>query len=142
MNLSLIVQDFDQKSIDLIQHYPARPLLLLFYNNSCLGCTGRAIPLAHQIQQDYEKIQVIGVHSEFGDGISTEADIESIFRIDELPFPIYIDAGHRLYDSLSCEGTPHWILVSKNGELEKSVFGSQLGAQNRLTYALEELVAS
>jgi hypothetical protein len=30
----------------------------------------------------------------------------SIFTIDELPFPIYIDKHHRVYDNFNSEGTP------------------------------------
>lgn len=136
----IIVNDFFDSEVDLMTKYKGKPLVLLFYNNSCIGCTGRAIPLAYEFQQNYESIQVIGIHSNFGNNNTTEADIKSIFTIDELPFPIYIDKNHKVYDDFNCEGTPQWVLISRQGKLFRSIFGSQLGAQNRLSYALEELV--
>lgn len=136
----IIVNDFFDSEVDLMTKYKGKPLVLLFYNNSCIGCTGRAIPLAYEFQQNYESIQVIGIHSNFGNNNTTEADIKSIFTIDELPFPIYIDKNHKVYDDFNCEGTPQWVLITRQGKLFRSIFGSQLGAQNRLSYALEELV--
>jgi hypothetical protein len=37
---SINVYDFDDNEVDLMALFTAKPLLLLFYNNSCLGCTG------------------------------------------------------------------------------------------------------
>lgn len=140
MITSILVNDLDQKATDLIATYPNQPLLLLFYNNRCLGCTGRAIPLANEFQKQYKSIKVIGIHSNFTDNNTTKADIKSIFTINHLPFPIYIDNNHKVYDDFNCEGTPQWVLITKSGMLYRSIFGSQLGAQNRLSYALEALI--
>lgn len=136
---SIEVTNFEGTKLDLMSKYKGKPLLLLFYNNSCLGCTGRAIPLAYEFQQQYSFIQVVGIHSNFGTNTITENDIKSIFTSNEIPFPIYIDEHHKEYDSFKSEGTPQWILITKTGKLYKSIFGSQLGAQNRLYYALESL---
>lgn len=136
----LNVTNFSGHQINLIEEYSNQPILLLFYNNSCLGCTGRAIPLAYEIQKENPELKVIGIHSNFGDKIATEEDIRSIFTIDELPFPIYIDEEHKLYDQFECEGTPHWILITKKGRIFNSIFGSQSGAQNRLYYSIDELM--
>lgn len=135
----LHVMDFHQQSLNLLEQYPDQHLLLLFYNNQCLGCTGRAIPLAYELQKQFSSIQVIGIHANFGHAV-TEEEIRSIFTIDELPFPIYIDEKHKLYDFFRSEGTPQWILLRPNGTVFRSIFGSQQGAQNRLYYALEELI--
>lgn len=138
---SVIVTDFSDKSVDLLKEYNGKPLLLLFYNNQCLGCTGRAIPLAYDYQKEYKDLKVIGVHSNFNSTKVTEADIKSIFTIDELPFPIYIDENHVVFDQFESDGTPQWVLITKKGELYRSIFGSQDGAQNRLSYAIEQLMA-
>jgi hypothetical protein len=136
---SIQVTNLNDIEIDLMTKYKGKPLLIIIYNNKCLGCTGRAIPLAYQYQQDYDAVQVIGIHSNFGNESVSKQDIMSIFTIDELPFPIYIDKHHQVYDDFNCEGTPQWILITKQGELYRSIFGSQLGVQNRLSYALEAL---
>lgn len=136
---SIMVQDFALNEIDLIKKYKGNPLLIIIYNNQCLGCTGRAIPLAYEYQQEFESLQVVGIHTNFGKNKTTENDIKSIFTIDELPFRIYLDEQHKVYDQFHSEGTPQWLLITKEGQLYRSIFGSQAGTQNRLLYALEEL---
>lgn len=136
---SILVRDFENNSIDLLEKYPRKPLLIIIYNNQCLGCTGRAIPLAYELQKANEDIQVIGIHSSFNALQVTESDIKSIFTIDELPFPIYLDNDHSVYDQFDSAGTPQWVLITKEGQLSRSIFGSQEGAQNRLMYALEQI---
>ena len=111
------ITDFKGKKVDLLSLYINQPLLLLFYNNKCLGCTGRAIPFADKLQKKFPFINVIGIHSNFGNNNTTEKNIRSIFTIDQLPFPIYIDINHLEYDKFKCEGTPHWILISEKGEI-------------------------
>ena len=136
----LTVLDLDHRSVDILEKYEGRNLLIIFYNNTCLGCTGRAIPLAYEYQQEYEQLQVIGIHSEFGDTISTREDIASIFTIETLPFPIYIDPEHRAYDKVYAEGTPHWVLIDKDGSVFRSFFGSLKDSRNRLAYAVEAMI--
>lgn len=138
---SILVIDLDGNEVDLMIKYKGNQLLLIIYNNACLGCTGRAIPLAYEFQQNNTSIQVIGIHSNFGKEEATKDDIKSIFTSGEVPFPIYIDKNHTIYDQFESEGTPQWILVTSEGKLYRSVFGSQEGAQNRLSYALEALIA-
>jgi peroxiredoxin len=137
---SILVQDFNGNQIDLIKEYQGKPILAIIYNNQCLGCTGRAIPLAYQLQKENVGVQVVGIHSNFTNTKVTENDIKSIFTIDELPFPIFLDEGHLVYDQFDSEGTPQWLLITKDGIVSRSIFGSQEGAQNRLFYALEQLV--
>lgn len=136
---SIKVTDFYHNEVDLLEKYANKNLLLLFYNNACLGCTGRAIPLAYKLKQTYEDIEVIGIHSNFGSNNITKDNILSIFTINELPFPIYIDNNHKMYDFFNSEGTPQWVLLTPDGEVYRSIFGSQGNAQNRLYYALESL---
>lgn len=135
----ILANNFNNQQIDLLKEYPNQVLLVIIYNNQCLGCTGRAIPLAYQFKKENSNLQVIGIHSNFNDLPVSEAEIKSIFTIDELPFPIYIDPGHKVYDQFNSEGTPQWLIINKDGSLYRSVFGSQENAQNRLAYALESL---
>ncbi|WP_179353920.1 TlpA family protein disulfide reductase [Winogradskyella vidalii] len=137
---SITVVDLDGIAVDLMQTYKHKILLLIIYNNDCLGCTGRAIPLAYELQQAFPKIQVVGIHADFPGRAATKANIKSIFTSGEIPFPIYIDQQHQVYDQFKSEGTPQWLLISEQGELFRSIFGSQANAQNRLYYALESLV--
>ncbi len=136
----IVVTDFDNNNIDLLEKYRGKNLLLIIYNNQCLGCTGRAIPLAYNFQNEFKELQVIGIHTNFSNTKTTQADIKSIFTIDELPFPIYLDEKHEVFEQFESQGTPQWVIINKNGKLQKSLFGSQEGAQNRIAYALEDLL--
>lgn len=137
---TILVKDLNGIEIDLMTSYKNEVLLLIIYNNDCLGCTGRAIPLAYKFQLKYPSIKVVGIHADFVNREGTKASIKNIFTSGENPFPIYIDEHHKVYDQFNAEGTPQWLLISKNGELFRSIFGSQENAQNRLYYALESLV--
>ncbi len=137
---NILVKNFDGRTVNLLEKYTNTPLLLIIYNNQCLGCTGRAIPLAFEYQQQYDKLQVIGIHSNFNANKITEQEIKSIFTIDDLPFPIYIDEQHQVFDQFNSEGTPQWLLITAKGTLYRSIFGSQLNVQNRLSYAIDDLM--
>lgn len=137
---SIAVTDLDGNKVDLMSAYKGKPMLVIIYNNACLGCTGRAIPLAYEFQQKNSGLQVIGIHSNFGKSVASKEEIKSIFTTGEVPFPIYMDEDHKVYDQFESEGTPQWLLITGKGQLFRAVFGSQEGAQNRLTYALDELL--
>jgi peroxiredoxin len=138
---SLNVLDLDGIATDLLALYKNKILLAIIYTNDCLGCTGRAIPLAYDFQQKYPSIQVVGIHADFVNREGNKANIKSVFTSGEIPFPIYIDKNHQVYDQFKSEGTPQWLLFVENGELFRSIFGSQDNAKNRLYYALESLCA-
>lgn len=141
MNIEkLIVKDFQGKTLDLRQVYAKENLLIIIYNNDCLGCTGRAIPLAYDFQQQYPNIKVVGIHSDFPNREGTKENIEAIFTTKTVPFPIYIDENHQVYDQVEADGTPQWLIIDKEGNLVKSIFGSQDAAQNRLFYTLEGML--
>lgn len=137
---SILVKDFQETDVDLMDTYKGKPLLMIIYNNQCLGCTGRGIPLAYDFHKQYDKLQVVGIHSNFGHKKTTIEEIKSIFTVDELPFPIYLDEQAAVFRQFESEGTPQWILITKEGKLYRSIFGSQDGAQNRLAYALENIM--
>lgn len=132
----------DGEPIDLIDAFANKPLLLLFYNNQCLGCTGRAIPLAYELSKTYPDLSVVGIHSSFGNQKISKQDVLDIFTTKKSPFPIYFDLCHKWFDFFNCEGTPHWILLDKKAEVFRSFYGSQENAQNRLYYAIEEVLNS
>lgn len=130
----------DGEPIDLIAAYAKKPILILFYNNQCLGCTGRAIPLAYELSKSYPNLSVVGIHSNFANQQFTKQDILDVFTSKELPFPIYFDQHHKWYDFFKCEGTPHWILLNEKAKIFRSFYGSQENSKNRLYYAIEELL--
>ena len=136
---SIGVSDLDGVKVNLIERYKDKVLLLLIYNNHCLSCTGRALPLAYEFQLDYPSIQVAAIHADFPTREGTKENIKSVFTSGEVPFPIYIDQDHKVYEQFHAEGTPHWLLINSNGQLYRSIFGSQDNAKNRLFYALESL---
>ena len=139
MNLTSIkVKTLDLDQIDLYEKYRNKNLLILFYNNDCLGCTGRALPLAYQMNQEFPELEVLAIHSNFNKEVSKQ-QILDIFTTKKAPFPIYIDENHQVYNQFNCEGTPHWLIIDKSGVLIKSFFGSQEGSQSRMYYALTEL---
>lgn len=139
MRHNLNVKSLEGETLNLLDVLGGKNALLIFYNNACLGCTGRAIPLAYELKKEFGDVSVIGIHVDFGPTETTVEEIHAIFTIEDLPFPIYKDINQSLYSFFSCEGTPHWILLNEKGEVANTIFGSQEGARTRLTYALEEL---
>ncbi|PWH87240.1 hypothetical protein DIT68_01335 [Brumimicrobium oceani] len=115
--------------------------LILFYNTNCLGCTGRAIPLAYKLDQEYSFLSLIVIHSNFRKELFTKDEVLSVFTGQESPIPIYRELRHELYDTFNCEGTPHWVLMNDKEEILHSFFGSQEGAQIKLQYAIDEFEA-
>ncbi len=134
------VTDFENNEINLLDKYKGKTLLIIIYRNQCLGCAGRAIPLANDFQEEFKELQVIGIHTNFGKEKTTKGEVGSIFRKDEFPFPIYVDEKHEVFDQFQSEGTPQWLIITSEKILYRSIFGSQVGAQNRIKYALEDLL--
>ena len=136
---NIIVNTLEGTEVNLSDKYRGKSLLILFYNNKCLGCTGRALPLAYKFSKEFKSVEVIAIHCNFTDEVVSKQDILDIFTEKTLPFQIYLDQGAKYFNYFQCEGTPHWILINNQGELYRSFFGSQDGAQNRLYFALTEL---
>ena len=84
---SIIVQDFDYKDLELLEKYKGNPLLIIIYNNQCLGCTGRAIPLAYEFQQEYDILQVIGIIPFSIKNKSQRKILKAFSQKNEIPFP-------------------------------------------------------
>ncbi len=114
--------------------------LILFYNTNCLGCTGRAIPYGYELSNKNNNLKLIVIHVSLGRRKEDIDEIKSVFTGGEPPFPIYRDLENRLYEDLNCEGTPHWFITNKKGEVLYSIFGSQEGAKLKIELALSELL--
>lgn len=120
------------------QQFAGKPVLLFFFNIGCDGCMFRGLPVAAEIARQYDEINVIGVHSTFNafghtlDQIRTEIDEHGV------PFPVVLDSDHAVFDAFEAEGTPHWIFIDSEGKVERSIFGSQPNALQRLEYGLME----
>lgn len=136
--------DWEIKSLDYrpapsLHHFEGQPLLILFFNLGCIGCRGRAIPYAVRFSELYPHLQVVGIHSNFAGIDYLPGQISSFLYHQGISFPVFQDEGKKTFDKYQAEGTPHWLLVSSEGILLKSVFGSMGNAIHRLDYGLTEL---
>lgn len=131
------VQSLDGQSSLKLSDFQGKPTLLLFFNLGCLGCMSRGLPLAAELARAYPDLNVVGIHSEFGRQYASDM-IQRALAEKNVGFPVLRDEDHRTYDAYHAEGTPHWVLLNERGAIEKSIFGSQPNAQQRLTYAMIE----
>jgi thioredoxin-related protein len=115
--------------------------LILFYNTNCLGCTGRAIPLAYKFHKAHPFLALTVIHSSFRKEYFSKEEVLSVFTDQESPIEIYRENNHELYDFFNCEGTPHWVLMNDKQQILYSFFGSQESTQMKLQYAIEEFAA-
>lgn len=124
----------------VLESFLGRPLLLLFWNVGCSGCTGRALPLTLTLGAEYPDLAIVAIHSVFGRGQTQPSDtIRAVVDYFALPYPVLEDDGDRTFQAYGAEGTPHWILIRGDGTVDRSIFGSMDGARQRLRYALQEL---
>lgn len=136
----MILNSYCGKQVNL--HADGQSKLLLFFNKNCLGCTGRAIPFAYELMKQYTNLHIHVIHSDFGKSETNFDELNALFSSGQAPFPIFHDKGASLYHHFQCQGVPHWILLDNQANVYRSIFGSQNGAQNRLSYALDELLNS
>lgn len=140
MEIQLSSLDGDTLSVnDLLKE--GKVNLMLFYNTYCLGCTGRAIPFAYELTQEFPELNLIVIHSNFGNQSFSKSEILDIFTTKISPFAIYVDPKAEAYNFYECEGTPHWVILDQSLAVFRSIFGSQNQAQQRLWYAVESLNA-
>lgn len=127
--------------VPTVASFRGKPLLIMFYNMGCPGCLGRAIPYANRIV--YEKgdqMAVIGIHSGYSSRKFSLEKFEQAKKDFHIRFPFFSDFN---YDTTGLRfgsgGTPHWILVDKNGVVQYSIFGSDPNnALLRLDYMIGE----
>ncbi len=137
--MDLILKTVDGTTVNVLEKFNNKPILAVFYHTSCLGCTGRALPLAYDLSKEFSFVHLVVIHVGFRHLKVTKEEIYQVFTDGQPPFKIYIDEEAINYERYQAEGTPHWLIFDKNKELKYSVFGSQANASNRLYYALEEM---
>jgi len=120
-----------------------KPLLILFFSLGCPGCLGRAIPYANRIvYENGANINVLGIHTNF-EAIDFPSEKFEKAKIDyHIRFPFFIDKNYdTTFLNYGAGGTPHWILVEKNGNVFYSIFGSDPNnALLRLDLRITELL--
>lgn len=117
---------FGEDKPPVVNDYLGKPLLILFFSLGCPGCLGRAIPYANRVvYENGENINVIGIHTNF-EGIDFAKDrFEKAKEEFYIRFPFYKDKNYdTTFLNYGAGGTPHWIIVDKNGIVEYSIFGS------------------
>lgn len=122
-----------------LETYRGRPIILLFFNIGCHGCMTRGLPVAAEIARQYPHIQVIGIHSNFGAFGRGPEQVAAALEKFDINFPVLLDDGHATFDSYQAEGTPHWVFIDSDGQVSKSIFGSQPNALLRIEYTLIEM---
>ncbi len=125
------------------EDFEGKPLLILIFSLGCPGCLGRAIPFANRVvYENGEKIQVLGIHTNF-EGVDFK---QKTFRKAKeelyIRFPFYKDANfNTTFLQYQAAGTPHWVLVNRDGNIEYSIFGSEVNnALLRLDLKIKELI--
>lgn len=124
------------------EDFKGKPLLILIFSLGCPGCVGRAIPFVNRnVYEKDEKLNVLGIHTNF-EGVDFPAEQFQKYK-EELfiRFPFYKDFKfNTTFLEYGAGGTPHWVVVNKNGIVEYSIFGSDPNnALLRLGYLIDEL---
>lgn len=120
------IESIFEDDIPQTKDFLGKPVLILIFSLGCPGCVGRAIPFANKMVYEYgDRLQVLGIHTNF-EGVDFprekfQAAKEELF----IRFPFYKDKhfNDTFYD-YGAGGTPHWILVDKEGKVVYSIFGS------------------
>lgn len=128
-----------------VEDYLGKPLLILIFSLGCPGCLGRAIPFANSVVYNYgEEVNVAGIHTNF-EGVDFDKEYFSKMKAElYIRFPFFKDKNFdNTFIKYGAGGTPHWVLVDKNGIVSYSIFGSDPdNALLRLGYKINELLTS
>ena len=133
---------FDKK-VPNLEDFRGKALLILFFNLGCPGCKSRALPYANKVvYENGESVNVIGIHTRFEGPEYTLEDFQKVKEDYYIRFPFYKDNGQaNTFHKYEAGGTPHWILVNTEGEMEYSIFGSDPNnALLRLDLKIRELL--
>ncbi|WP_394972870.1 peroxiredoxin family protein [uncultured Croceitalea sp.] len=115
---------FDEK-VPLLKDFRGKPLLILFFYMGCPGCKGRAIPYANRLVYEKTNINVVGIHTRFEGRTYSDEELRSAKDEFHIRFPYYRDVHPATTFTLyEAGGTPHWILLDKDGNIVQSIFGS------------------
>ena len=121
-----------------------RPGLVQFFNLECPGCVSRGIPFMKRLHAEFgDSVTLLAIHTSRGHRPYPRGQVEPQllkFARDyaRLPFSVALDLGGSVAEHWQTEGTPHWLAFAPGGEVLRSVYGSQEGAQTRLEYLLSE----
>ena len=119
-----------------------KPLLVLFFYLGCPGCKGRAIPFANKLVYEKTPIHIIGIHSRFEGKEYSKTELKSAKDDFYIRFPYYSDKNNNeTFKVFEAGGTPHWVLLNKEGKVILSIFGSDPNnALLRLDLKIKELL--
>jgi len=123
-----------------------KPVITMFFNLECPACVTRGIPFLKRLEKEFgDDLVVFVIHTSFGHKLFERGEVlPTLLHFSEnfarLPFPVALDLDGKIAESWQALGTPFWLVFNKKGELVRSIYGSQGGAQTRLEYLLEELV--
>jgi len=122
-----------------LEKYRGKNLLILFYSMGCPGCLSRAIPFSLQLKRAYPDLQLVAIHTHFERPKHSPAEIRVAADAMNVDYPVFLDKGIETASLYQAEGTPHWVLLDKGGEMYKSIFGSMPNSLQRLDLSLMEL---
>ena len=131
------------KPIPKTNDFYGKPLLILIFSLGCPGCIGRAIPYANRaVYERGDNINVIGIHTNFEGVDFAKEQFQEAKEKYYIRFPFFKDFNYNTtFTDYGAGGTPHWILVDKNGIVVYSIFGSDPNnALLRLNYKIDELI--
>lgn len=133
------VDTLDGQEAPSLQTWEGHYGLILLFNQECLTCKTRALPLLKQWTEYYPDLRTAAVHVQPGRKKTDAAEIQALAKNQALNFPVYVDRERDSYVNLQAEGTPHWIMLNPNGQIERSIFGSRPNALQRIDYFIREL---
>ena len=119
--------------------------MVMFFNLECAACISRGVPFLKRVARAYgDKLIILMVHTAYGhkhyprdEVVPTLVHFTKEFA--NIPFPVALDLNGELAERWGVEGTPHWFVFDRAGEVVRSIYGSQGGAQTRLEYLLAEV---
>lgn len=123
-----------------------KPAIAMFFNLECPACVTRGIPFLKRLREEFgEKLAVFVIHTSYGHKLFERDEVlPTLLHFSEkfakLPYSVALDLDGKIAESWQALGTPFWIVFNKDGDLVRSIYGSQGGAQTRLEYLLDELV--
>lgn len=109
-----------------LQSFRGKPLMILFFSLGCPGCLGRAIPYANRLVYEYgEQLPVVGIHTNF-EGVDFEKSrFEQAQKEFYIRFSFFKDYNfNTTFLDYQAGGTPHWILLDREGKIAYTIFGS------------------
>ena len=128
-------------TVPTLEDFSGKALLIMFFNMGCPGCKGRALPFANRIAFENQDIAVLGIHTRFEGKTYTDEELKAAKAEFHIRFPYYRDEEFaQTFTKYVAGGTPHWILIDKNGAVDYSIFGSSPNnALLRLDLKIQEL---